>query len=48
MVGDKPQPIDQAIDHVVVVMLQQRPNLDRQEATDRIREVVEELLAESS
>lgn len=48
MIGDEPQPIDQAIEHVVAVLLQERPNLDRQEAHDAIMETVENLLAESS
>lgn len=48
MAEDEPQPIDQAIDHVVVVLLQQRPDLDRQETTEKIRAVVDDLLGESS
>lgn len=48
MAEDKPQPIDQAIEHVVVVMLQQKPELDRQEATDKIRAIVDDLLGEGS
>ena len=48
MVGDEPQPIDQAIEHLVVVMLQERPELDRQHAHDAILGTVEDLLTEGS
>lgn len=44
---DEPQPLDQAIEHLVVVMLQESPSMDRQHAHDAIRATVEDLLAES-
>lgn len=47
MAEDEPQPIDQAIEHLVVVMLQESPSLDRYHAHDAIRGTVEDLLTES-
>jgi hypothetical protein len=47
MAEDEPQPIDHAIEHLVVVMLHESPSLDRQRAHDAIRGAVEDLIAES-
>lgn len=47
MVGDEPQPIDQAIDDLVVAMLQERLELDQEHARQTILETVEDLMAEA-
>jgi hypothetical protein len=41
---DEPQPVDQQIDNLVVVLLQHKPDLDRARAHAAIRETVERLL----
>lgn len=47
MIGDEPQPIDQAIDNLVAAMLQERPELDREHAHQTILEIVEDLMVEA-
>lgn len=43
---DEPQPVDQQIDNLVVVLLQHKPELDRAHA--ELRKTVDRLLAEGS
>jgi hypothetical protein len=45
---DGPQPVDQQIDNLVVVLLQHKPELDRAQAHAALRKTVDRLLAESS
>lgn len=45
---DEPQPVDQQIDNLVVVLLQHKPEMDRAQAHAALRETVERLLAEDS
>lgn len=44
---DEPQPIDQAIDELVRVLLQKKPELERSVAHTELRRTVEALLEES-
>lgn len=48
MIGNKPQPIDQAIDNFVVAMLQEKPELDQEHARQSILEIVDELMVEAA
>lgn len=41
--ADDPQPVDQAIDNLVVVLLQERPDLDREQAYQSLQRAVQEL-----
>ncbi len=45
---DEPQPVDQQIDNLVVVLLQQKPELDRAQAHAALRQTVDRLLAEGT
>jgi hypothetical protein len=45
---DEPQPVDQQIDNLVVVLLQQKHELDRAQAHAALRETVDRLLAEGT